>query len=111
MGVEGNRKPLRERGWKCRLNGYHILVAQLTKTQDVCDVCGNQRRKVKTYRVGQDGDLVRVDLCSEHAEPLEKMLKLGARLPSTAKRAKLWSFEEIERERRKQAKKENRPRS
>ena len=88
------------------------MVAQLVKTKNVCDVCGNSRRKVKTYRVGLDGDLVRVDLCSEHAEPLEQMLKLGARLPNASPKARLWTFEEIEKEKRKQVRNaRNRPQS
>lgn len=73
------------------------------KIRNICDVCGNQRRKVKTYRVGQDGDLVKVELCKEDAEPLELLLKLGERVPNASPKAKIWSIEEIEKERRRQA--------
>jgi len=73
------------------------------KTQNICDVCENPRRKVKTYRVGQDGDLVKVELCREDAEPLDRLLKIGERMPNASPRAKMWTLEDIEKERRRQA--------
>lgn len=78
------------------------MVARLVNIKDICDVCENPRRKVKAYRVAQDGDLVRVLLCKEDAEPLERMLKIGERIPNPSPRAKLWDFEEIEREKKRQ---------
>lgn len=93
-------------------SGYYRVVARIVKTKDVCDVCQNPRRKVKTYRVGQDGDLVKVELCREDAEPLERLLKIGERIPFASRRAKLWTPEEIERERRRQAQNaKNQPRT
>ena len=73
------------------------------KIKNICDVCENPRRKVKMYRVGQDGDLVKVELCKEDAEPLERLLKLGERVPNASPKAKLWDMEEIAREARRQA--------
>lgn len=72
------------------------------KIKNVCDVCSNSRRKVKSYRVGQDGDNVKVDLCAEHAEPLERLLKLGERIPNASPRVKVWSMDEIDKEARRQ---------
>lgn len=79
------------------------MVARLMKIKNVCDVCGNPRRKVKAYRVAQDGDLVKVELCKEDAAPLEKMLKIGERLPNASRKAKLWTPEEIALEKKRQA--------
>ena len=75
-------------------------MARIVKIKDVCDVCKNQRRKVKRYRVAQDGDLVSVVLCGEHGEYLDKLLKIGERIASTSPRAKLWTFEEIQAEKK-----------
>ena len=77
-------------------------MATLTKTTSVCDVCKSTRRQVKRYRVAQDGTLVAVDLCSEHGAYLEKLLKLGERVPHTSPRVKLWTPEEIEAEKKRQ---------
>lgn len=79
------------------------MVARLMKIKNICDVCENPRRKVKTYRVGQDGTLVKVELCKEDAEPLEHLLKLGERMPNASPKAKVWTIEDIEKERRRQA--------
>jgi hypothetical protein len=76
------------------------VVATVTNTQSVCDVCQNPRRKVKTFRVGWDGQNVRVDLCREHGEPLEQMLKIGDTIASASPRARVWTMEEIEKEKR-----------
>lgn len=81
------------------------MVATLTKVRDVCDVCGSKRRRTRTFRVGQDGDLVKVDLCREDGEYLDRLIKLGERIPNASPRVKLWTMEEIERE----GKRKNRP--
>lgn len=83
------------------------MVARIVKIKDVCDVCRNKRRKVKRYRVAQDGDLVAVVLCSEHAKYLDELLKIGERIPNASPRAKLWSIDEIEAEKKRT--KRNRP--
>jgi hypothetical protein len=70
--------------------------------ENICDVCRNPRRKVRPYRLAQDGDSVRVVLCKEHSKPIDDLLKLGERVPSNAPRAKVWSMEEIEKQRRAQ---------
>lgn len=45
---------------------------------EVCDVCRNPKRKVRDYRIARDSNrLMRVVLCSEHAEPLEELLKVA----------------------------------
>ena len=72
------------------------------KTLEICDVCKSTRRKVKPYRVAQDGDSVRLLLCSEHGKPLDDLIKLGERVPSNTPRAKVWDMEEIEKLRRTQ---------
>ena len=84
------------------------MVARIVKIRDVCDVCRNKRRKVKLYRLQQDGDKVALWLCSEHGQPLDKLLKIGERIPDASPRARVWTFEEIEAEKRRQAKR-NRP--
>jgi hypothetical protein len=76
------------------------------KIKNVCDVCKNKRRKVKIYRVGFDGETVGVELCSEHAAPLEQMLKIGERLNTTTPKVKVWSLEDIEAEKRRQKRKQ-----
>ena len=81
---------------------YAEEVARIVKIKDVCDVCKNPRRKVKRYRVQWDSDVVAVYLCSEHGEYLDKLLKLGERVPNQSPRAKVWSMEEIEAEKRRQ---------
>ena len=81
------------------------MVASLTNITNVCDVCRNKRRRTRRFRVGQDGDLVRVDLCKEDSEFLDKLIKLGERVPNARPRPKLWTMEEIEREGRRK----NRP--
>lgn len=81
------------------------MVATLTKVEDICDICKRPRRRTKRYRVGQDGDLVKVDLCREDAEFLDRLIKLGERVPNPSPRVKLWTMEEIEKE----AKRKNRP--
>lgn len=78
------------------------------KTHVHCDVCKNPRRKTKRYRVAQDGDLVQVDLCREDGEYLDKLIKLGERIPNPRPRPKVWSMEEILKEGKKQERK-NRP--
>jgi hypothetical protein len=42
----------------------------------VCDVCENQDIPARTYQVRrvEDGATANVDLCDEHAEPLEALL-------------------------------------
>ena len=75
------------------------------KVEYICDVCQNPRRKVKPYRVAQDGDSVRVMLCKEHAKPLDDIIKIGERVPSTSGRVKVWDFEEVERLKRQQNRK------
>lgn len=87
---------------------YYAVVATLMKVKDVCDVCGNKRRKTKRYRVAQDGDLVQVDLCAEDGKYLDKLIKMGERLPNPRPRPLVWSMEAIEAERKKQERK-NRP--
>lgn len=87
---------------------YYAVVASIMRVKDECDVCRNPRRKTKRYRVAQDGDLVQVDLCRQDAEYLDKLIKLGERIPNPRPRPKVWSFEEIAVERKKQERK-NRP--
>ena len=73
-------------------------VATITETREVCDLCGNPRRKVRTYRVGYDGHCVKVTLCvSEHAKPLEKAIAVGSPVSSPSPKVKLWDMDEIER--------------
>lgn len=43
---------------------------------------------------------MRVVLCSEHAKPLEDLLKVGIPAVSNAPGARIWTMEEIERERK-----------
>ena len=84
---------------------YYPMVAQLMVNRASCDVCKSTRRQTKRYRVARDADLVAVDLCRQDAEYIEKLIKLGERVPSTAPRVKLWTMEEIEKE----GKRKNRP--
>lgn len=81
------------------------MVATLVKTKDTCDVCNSTRRRTQRYRVGLDGDLVKVDLCKEDGAYLDKLIKLGERTPNPSPRVKVWTMEEIEREGRRK----NRP--
>ena len=113
LGTGDGRKPLREAhsaesGMICYLNTtlrvlYDAGMAIITNTTEVCDVCRNPRRKVKRYRVGFDGRLVGVLLCREHAVPVEELIELGTYVPSQSPQPKVWTLEEIEAERRKQA--------
>ena len=65
----------------------------------MCDVCRNPRRKVQEYRLAKDGNrLLKLWLCSEHGEPLEQLIKIGTPAVSNAPDAKLWTIEEIEKE-------------
>ena len=82
-------------------------MATITETREVCDVCHNPRRKVKTYRVGYDGLLVKVAVCAEHAKPLEKLLDLGTPVRSASPKVKVWDIGEIEK--LKKAQKRNPP--
>lgn len=75
------------------------------KIKETCDVCKSPRRKTQRYRVGLDGDLVKVDLCRRDGEYLDKLIKLGERIPNASPRVKVWTMEEIERE----GKRKNRP--
>ena len=53
------------------------MVTRLISTKVVCSVCQNPRRQAKPYRVGNEVDLTKVDLCREHAIPhAEKDLSL-----------------------------------
>ena len=79
-------------------------MTRLISTKAVCDVCRNPRRQVKVYRVGNDVDLTKVDLCREHAIPLDSLIELGVRVSQVAPRAKKWTMEEIEAEKARQAK-------
>ena len=85
------------------------MVARIMKIKNVCDVCKNKRRKVKIYRVGFDGTTVAVELCHEHAAPLEQMLKIGEPLTSTTPKVRTWTIEEIMAEKKRQAKKKQPP--
>jgi hypothetical protein len=69
--------------------------------REVCDVCRNDRRKVQDYRIARDSNrLMRIVLCAEHAESLEELLKIAAPVASNAPDARLWTIEEIEKEKR-----------
>ena len=72
-------------------------MAVIHSAQEVCDVCRNQRRKVTRYRVGQDGHLVSVLLCREHAKYPDELIALGTHVPSQSPRVKVWDMEEIEK--------------
>ena len=76
-------------------------MATVTKTKEVCDVCGNTRRRTRPYRVGEDGVLVRVVLCREHGEPLDSLIKIGSIVQTTAPTARVWTMEEIEARKKK----------
>ena len=80
-------------------------MAVLTNTQEVCDRCRNPRRKVTRYRVGQDGHLVGVLLCREHAVPLDELMALGTHVPSQSPKVKVWDMEEIEKAKKAQNRK------
>lgn len=67
-------------------------------------MCRNPRRQAKVYRVGNETDLTKVDLCREHAIPLDTLIELGVRVGQAAPRAKKWTMEEIEAEKARQAK-------
>lgn len=41
----------------------------------VCDVCEATDRTTERYRVGRERGLRSVDLCEEHAEPIENLLR------------------------------------
>lgn len=76
--------------------------------RSTCDVCKSPRRKTQRYRIGLDGDLVAVDLCREDGAYLDKLIKLGERIPNPRPTPKLWTIEEIEKE-RKRGERKNRP--
>lgn len=84
-------------------------MAVITNRQEVCDTCRNPRRKVARYRVGQDGKLVAVLLCREHAKPLDDLIAVGTHVPNQSPRVKVWDLEEIEAERRNQARNRKQP--
>lgn len=84
-------------------------MAVITTKQEVCEVCRNTRRKVTRYRVGQDGQLVSVLLCREHGQPLDELIAMGTHVPNQSPRVKVWDLEEIEAERKRQAKTRKQP--
>lgn len=70
-------------------------------TTEVCDVCRNPNRKVQDYRIARDSNrLMRIVLCSEHGKPLEDLLRIAQPAASNAPGARVWSIEEIEKEKR-----------
>lgn len=81
-------------------------MAKVTIT--VCDVCHDPERTTATYRMGQVGALRSVDLCNEHAKPIEDIL---AAKPAKSRAPRRRTFdqavttiEEIEARKKKQAK-------
>ena len=80
------------------------MVTRLISTKVVCSVCQNPRRQAKTYRVGNELDLTKVDLCREHAAPLEALIELGVRVSQSPPRARKWTMEEIAAEKERQTK-------
>lgn len=73
--------------------------------QRVCDMCGSGEG-IRTYRVGVvgDGRGVAPDLCTEHAEPLEKVMSAVPKGRSTStlrKQPKVKSMAEVKRLRKK----------
>ena len=80
------------------------MVTRLITTKVVCAVCQNPRRQAKPYRVGNEVDLTKVDLCREHAIPLEALIELGVRVSQSPPRARLWTMEEVEAEKARQTK-------
>lgn len=84
---------------------YDGSMAVITNMTEVCDVCRNPRRKVQRYRLGQDGKLVAVVLCKEHAAPVELLIDLGTRVPNHSPQVQVWTMDDIEKERKAQNKK------
>lgn len=48
----------------------------------VCDVCGDPRREVTTYRISKGSEPpVKRELCGLHARPVETLLRQGDETP------------------------------
>lgn len=78
----------------------------------VCDVCEDIGKATKGYRITSEGKAASVDLCVEHAEPLEVLLtgqgkadKRSAPRQHRTRRSStpLKTLEEIEREKAERA--------
>lgn len=51
----------------------------------VCDLCRDVTRPTESYKVSGPGGSVTVDLCSEHAEPLNRFLNHSASVATPVK--------------------------
>lgn len=56
-----------------------------TRTVSACDRCGKE--PASRFRVGDDGQLLSVDLCAEHAAPVVELMELARSLRTGARQA------------------------
>ncbi|UZJ23729.1 hypothetical protein RHODO2019_10980 [Rhodococcus antarcticus] len=69
----------------------------------VCDVCKDRDREATSYRMTKQGKMISVDLCTEHAEPIEVLFEQVRASGVTPKRrntrsaARVTTLEDIEK--------------
>lgn len=68
-------------------------------TETICDICGQDAEA--TYRITHKRSSRQVDLCAEHATPVQDALEHSKRAGRQPRKREVLTMEEVERRRRK----------